>query len=429
MFTLMGNSPKFCDGVSRRGFMQVGAAAIGGLTLADVLRADSVPGTNRRPKSLISICLPGGPSHQDMFDLKPEAPSEIRGEFRPIPTCVPGFEICEHFPQLAAIADKFAVVRSIRDFSNEHSTKQADSGWPENSLKPLGGRPGMGAIASKMLGPIGDCPVTSVSMGGHTSPGYLGQSLKDFGTDNSGRSNMKLSLKEDRLNNRKELLAGLDRFQREADLSGAMVAMDKFTQAAIDVVTSPRFAEALEVDREPASSAERYGATQEQRRRVDRFLTARRLVEAGVRVVSFTFGGWDTHSGNFTTLKRQLPDLDRGLSALIYDLEERGMLQDTMIIMSGEFGRTPRVNQTAGRDHWPQAGFVFVAGGGFKMGQAIGSTDRLGAKPELRPIHLQQVYAAVARKLGIDVDTQQLRDPVGRPQYLFEHREPIMELI
>jgi hypothetical protein len=430
MLTLEGRSPKFCDHVSRRGFMQIGAAGFAGLTLADVLRADSVSGATRRPKSLISICLPGGPTHLDTFDLKPEAPVEVRGELRPIPTVVPGFEICELMPMLAGIADKFAVIRSISDFSNEHSTRQADSGWPEANLKALGGRPGMGAVATKMLGPIGDCPVTSVTMGGHTSPGFLGQSFKDFGTDNAGRSNMKLSMKEDRLHDRKRLLAELDGFRRTADGSGAMVAMDRFTQEAIEVVTSPRFSEALEIEREPASSAERYGLSgSSQRRNTERFLTARRLVEAGVRVVSFTFGGWDTHANNFTSMRNQLPTLDRGLSALIYDLEERNLLQDTMIIMSGEFGRTPRINMTAGRDHWPGAGFVFVAGGGFKTGQFIGTTDRIGAKPIDRPIHLQQVYAAVARKLGIDLETQQLRDPVGRPQYLFEHREVINELI
>jgi len=239
---------------------------------------------------------------------------------------------------------------------------------------------------------------------------------------------MKLSMKEERLNYRKQLLANLDRFRRDADAGGAMVAMDRFTQEAIEVVTSPRFSDALDSSKESESSRRRYGKDDATLQYNQRLLTARRLVEAGVRVVSMTMGGWDTHSENFKSLKNQLPRMDIGLSALIYDLQERGLLEDTIIIMSGEFGRTPRINMTAGRDHWPAAGFVFVAGGGFKTGQFIGSTDRLGAKPADRPIHLQQVYSAVARRMGINIDTQTLRDPVGRPQYLFEHREPIAEL-
>jgi len=427
MITVNGASRSFCDGVSRRGFLCAGAWAAGGLTLADVLRADAAS-TGRRPKSLINICLPGGPSHLDMFDLKPEAPAEVRGEFRPIPTVVPGFEICEHMPELARIADKIAVVRSIRDASNEHTTKQADSGWPEKSLREMGGRPGIGAVTSKFLGRFGDCPVASVALTGHTSPGFLGQSLRDFQPGTSARNTLKLNVAEERLNDRNALLGSLDRFRRDADMSGAMAAMDRFTQDAIDVVTSPRFSDALDSKLEPQSNRDRYGTENNVRQANEKFLVARRLVEAGVRVVSFTWGGWDTHQGNFTRLKQQLPMLSLGLSALIYDLQERGMLQDTIIMMSGEFGRTPRINSSAGRDHWSAASFVFLAGGGLQTGQYIGETDRLGAKPAERPIHLQQVFATVYRQLGINVDTAQLTDPAGRPQYIVEHREPIAEL-
>lgn len=425
MITLVGHSKTFCDRISRRGFLQIGAAGI----WTDLLRADAVS-NGGRPKSLINICLPGGPSHIDTFDLKPEAPAEVRGEFRPISTVVPGFEICQHFPRLAAIADKFTVIRSICDFSGEHSTRQTDSGWPQQSLKDIGGRPGLGAVAAKMLAPIGRCPVTSVAMGGHTSPGYLGPSLKDFSAESSGRENLKLSLSESRLQGRAQLLAELDRFRREADVTGSMDAMDRFTQDAVDVVLSPRFSEALEGEREPRASRERYrGGDPKYLVGNNRIIVARRLIEAGVRVVSMTWGTWDTHGGNFTLLRRDLPYLDAGLSTLILDLEERGLLQDTIILMSGEFGRTPQVNANAGRDHWPAAGFAFVAGGGFNTGGAIGATDRLGAKPIERPLRLQQVYTAVARKMGLDPDHRQLQDTLGRPQYLFDHREPINELL
>jgi len=425
------NSRRFCDGISRRGFLAAGAWAAGGLTLADLLRADaaSPAGSSRRPKSLINICLPGGPSHIDTFDLKPDAPSEVRGEFNPIDTVVPGFQICEHMPELAQIADKISVVRSISDASNEHTTTQADSGWPQKSLAAMGGRPGVGAVMSKLAGRFGDCPVASVALSGHTSPGFLGQALKDFQPGTAARNSLKLNISEDRLNDRKELLGSLDRFRREADVSGSMRAMDRFTQDAIDVVTSPAFSDALDIAKEPESGRKRYYTSEEMRSSNQSFLTARRLVEAGVRVVSFTWGGWDTHADNFKSLKRQLPRLSVGLSALIYDLQERGMLEDTVIMMSGEFGRTPRINSGAGRDHWSAASFVFLAGGGMRHGQAIGTTDRLGNKPEQRPIHLQQVFATVYRSLGIDVDVAQLIDPAGRPQYIVDHREPIRELL
>ena len=425
---------RFCDGISRRGFLTAGAWAAGGLTLADLLRADALaattsPGASRRPKSLINICLPGGPSHLDMFDLKPNAPAEVRGEFNPIDTVVPGFQICEHMPELAKIGDKISVVRSIVDASNEHSTNQSDSGWPEKSLRNIGGRPGVGAVMSKLAGPAGDCPVAAVALNGHTSPGFLGQSLRDFQPGTAARNTLKLNMTEERLNDRTALLGSLDRFRRDADNSGAMKAMDRFTQDAIDVVTSPKFSDALDTSKESESGRRRYYQNEDMRGSNQSLLTARRLVEAGVRVVSLTWGGWDTHQDNFKSLKRSLPRLSVGLSALIYDLQERGMLEDTIIMMSGEFGRTPRINSGAGRDHWPAASFVFLAGGGMRHGQFIGSTDRLGGKPEQRPIHLQQVFATVYRKLGVDVDSAQLIDSAGRPQYVVDHREPIRELI
>jgi hypothetical protein len=431
MLSIIGQPTRsFCDHVSRRDVIKLGAMGMGGLTLADLLRAESQAGSTSKRRSIINICLPGGPSHLDMFDLKPDAPQEIRGEFRPIATNVSGMEICELFPKLAGMADKFAVVRSISDFSAEHTTKQADSGWPEKSLRNLGGRPGIGAIVSKVHGPRPDCPLTSISMGGHTSPGYLGQVFKDYQPDGTGRENLQMRMSEERLNSRVELLASLDHFGRQADTSGSMKALDSFSRKAVDLVTSGKIANALDVDKEdPKVQAMYAGATGRRNNGRSPFLTARRLVEAGVRVVSFTFAGWDTHSGNFTSLRQSLPAMDIGLSALMTDLEQRGLLDDTIIMMSGEFGRTPRVNMTAGRDHWPAAGFLFVAGGGLKGGQMIGSTNRYGERPLDRPVKLQEVYSTVFHQLGIDVGTTQLIDPAGRPQYLFDHRELLQELI
>jgi hypothetical protein len=439
MLSFIGSPQSFCDRLARRDFLRIGALAAGGLTLPDVLRSDAAAATSvgrrdHRPKSIINIYLPGGPSHIDMFDLKPQAPAEIRGEFRPISTNVPGMEICEHFPRLAERADRFAVVRSITGLNEEHRPNQSDSGWSEKSLQDMGGRPGVGAVVSKLQGPAPGCPIASVAMGGFTSPGFLGQSAKDFAPEGSGRNDLRPQrpLPESRLRDRHALLGELDRFRRETDVSGAMQAFDRFTAGAIDVVTTPRFSEALDIDREPAAGRDRYGETRQDTpvgRTNGRFVLARRLIEAGVRVVSFSWHGWDTHDANFTTLKERLPMLDVCLRALLDDLQERGLLDDTMIMMSGEFGRTPRINARAGRDHWAPASFVFVAGGGLRGGQMIGATDRLGAVVQDRPIHLQQVFATVYRQIGIDVETAQFIDPAGRPQYLLDHREPIAELI
>ena len=429
MLTIYGERQGFCDGISRRNFLRIGGLAVGGLTLPDLLRAESAAGLQATGKSIINIYLPGGPTHMDTFDLKPQAPIEFRGSFRPIDTNVPGMQICEHMPKLAQLGDKLVLVRSVSDFKNEHSPRQSDSGWSETSLRMMGGRPGLGPVVTKLHGPSAGCPLASVALSQFTSPGYLGASFKDYQPDGEARANLRLRLDESRLYQRKELLAGLDRFRRDADQSGTMAAADVFTQKAMDVVLSGTIADALDVEKENEKTRETYGLGRSGRQDTRNFLVARRLVEAGVRVVSFTFGGWDTHGQNFDTLKRQLPTMDLGLSALIRDLDERGLLDSTMILISGEFGRTPRVNNGAGRDHWPAAGFAVLAGGGLKTGQVIGSTNHLGERPQDRPVSFQQVFAAIYRQLGIDVDSAQLTDSAGRPQYLVENREPIAELV
>lgn len=432
MLTFLDQRHRFCDGVTRRGFLRVGALAAGGLTWSGLLRARAAAKEHSPPRSIINIYLPGGPSHIDMFDLKPQAPAEIRGSFRPIPTSVPGMVICEHMPKLARMADRFALIRSITGLREEHRANQSDSGWPESDLQRLGGHPGIGAVIARLQGPRPGCPVAAVALGGHTSPGFLGPSYKDFAPDGPGRANLRLRIPQEQLTERRHLLRQLDAFCREADASGMMKAQDRFTQQAMDVVTSTAFAEALDIEREPTASRDQYGTTDQntpQGRTNGRVLIARRLVEAGVRVVSLSWSGWDTHDNNFTTLKGRLPLLDTVLSALLDDLAQRGLLEQTLVMMSGEFGRTPRINPRAGRDHWPAASFMFLAGGGLRTGQVIGSTDRLGAQVQDRPIHLQQIFATVYRQLGIDADTAQLLDGSGRPQYLVEHRDLVSELL
>lgn len=445
MLTIFGDRQDFCDGLSRRNFLKIGGLALGGLTLPQLLRAESLAGARATGKSVINIYLPGGPTHMDIFDLKPDAPKEFRGEFNPIRTNADGVEICELMPDLAKVADKFTIVRSITDMANEHSATQSDSGWSTSSLRQIGGRPGLGSVMSKVCGPAqvtphGTAP-TAIDLTNWTAAGFLGPLHQAYRPDGTGRSNLKLnnSVSLERLNDRRALLGDLDRLRRDADSHHMMEAIDSFTERAVGIITSGELAKALDVTQEDPRVAERYnlssaggggnGRRRGNRSNTENFLIARRLVEAGVRCVSLSWGGWDTHGDNFNSMKNQLPRLDRGLSALIEDLDTRGMLDNTIIMMSGEFGRTPRINSGAGRDHWPQAAFFFLAGGGMRHGQVIGSTNRLGEVPKDRPVRLQNVFQTVYHQLGIDTNAITLTDPNGRPQYLLDHREPLLELV
>ena len=433
MFGFTGAARRFCDGVSRRDFLKVGATGIAGLSLPGLLRAEAAAGAKATGRSIINIYLPGGPTHMDTFDLKPLAPKEFRGEFMPIATKVAGMEICELMPMLASVADKTVIVRSTTGVNNEHNPAQSDSGWSERDLKSLGGRPGVGAVLSKVCGPAvttdrGTAP-TSVDLNNWGKSGYLGPMHMPFRPDGAARQNLTLNkmVAESRFTERNELLAGFDRFRAETDAKGMMEALDSFEQRAVSLITSGHVSAALETSKESPELLERYGI--KKNRDNERFLLARKLVQAGCRSVALSWGGWDTHSNNFESMRKQLPALDRALSALIEDLEHHGMLDRTIILMSGEFGRTPRINGGAGRDHWPQASFFFMAGGGLKTGQVIGSTNRNGERPDDRPVHIQEVFATVYHQLGIDLDTTQLFDTAGRPQYILDYRRPIAELV
>jgi hypothetical protein len=433
MFTFLGETRKYCDRVARRDFLRIGGLAMGGLTLPGLLRAEQASGGRATGKSIINIYLGGGPPHLDMFDLKPTAPREFRGEFMPISTNVPGLEVCELMPRLATIGDKFSVIRSITGLHEEHAPHQSDSGWSELSLRNMGGRPGIGSVMSKLWGPSqttshGTTP-TFIDLTGWTKTGFTGQVNAGFRPDGEGRQSLSLNKKisVQRLDDRTALLGGLDRLQRQVDHSGMMTAIDSYTERAVGIVTTGELAKALDLKREDPRFLSRYGT--EKGMGNDRFILARRLIQAGVRCVAFSWGGWDTHGDNFGQMRRQLPSLDCALTALIEDLDAHGLLDSTIIMMSGEFGRTPRVNGGAGRDHWPRASFFFLAGGGFRHGQAIGETSRNGEEPVQRPIHIQNVFHTIYHSLGIDANTVTLTDPNGRPQYLVENRNLVMELL
>jgi hypothetical protein len=434
-------------GTTRRGFLRVGALTLGGLTLGDVLRLRAeAPSPDRpRQKSVIMIHLSGGPSHLDMYDMKPGAPAEYRGEFRPIRTNVPGIEICELMPRQARTADRFTLLRGVR-FTELHTANEFYSGfpWQESPRAPVPGearRPALGAVVSRLRG--GSAVPPYVSLGNKADwelASYVGLEHEPFRAGGDAREPLQnLSPHRDvsaaRLGSRKDLLRAFDTLRRDLDSRGSMQGLDGFQARALQMVVSGRVRAAFDLDREPDAVRARYGRgpVKHGTHPGPVLLQARRLVEAGVSVVTacvFGAGPWDTHRDNFTTLRELIPPLDQALSALIVDLDERGLLPDVAVLMGGEFGRTPRLgDQTPdGRSHWPEAGFLWVAGGGLKTGQVIGATDARGERAVGTPIRLQNVLATLYTVLGIDPATT-FADYDGRPQYVLEDREPVPELL
>ncbi|MEC8591401.1 MAG: DUF1501 domain-containing protein [Planctomycetota bacterium] len=445
MLPVFGPSVRLCQGKTRREAMRIGALGLGGLTLPNLLRAEQAAGVGSNVKSVIMIYLVGAPPHQDMYDLKMDAPSEIRGEFQPIPTNVPGIEICEHLPGLAKVMDRCVPLRSVYGSpSGAHDSFICYTGRTTQK-HPAGGWPAIGSVVSKIQGPVNPSVPPFVGLApdaGHPPygspglPGFLGVGHAAFRPSGPARADMVLQgIEQERLQNRKSLRSALDRFRRASDASGAMEGLDTIEQQALDILTSSRLAEALDLSKEDPVVRERYGKGFEKRygdgapRNCEHFLMARRLVEAGVRVVTLNFGRWDFHSRNFSEARdTHLPYFDQGLSALIEDLYERGMDKDVAVVAWGEFGRTPKINKDAGRDHWPRVGGGLIAGGGFRTGQVIGATDRLGGEVADRPVHFGEVHATLHRFLGIP-EGATVDDLTGRPQYLVDGHQPLHEII
>jgi len=424
MFTLWGSSQRFCDGISRRNFLQIGAFGAG-LSLAGMLRAREASGTRSSSKAAIMIYLPGGPSHMDMYDLKPDAPKEFRGEFKPIKTNVPGVQICEHFPMQAKMWDKLACIRSVVSV-DEHSDSLVMTGYSENANRTAH-HPSFGAVMSKMRGSTANDIPPFVSLRGMsrgTEPGFLGVAHRPFTPDGQCFRNLRLAggVDGERMDDRKSLLSSFDTLQRDIDNTGTMKGIDSFTSRAFDMVASGAVRKALDLKREDPRSRDRYKGCEQ-------FLTARRLVESGVGCVTLSIGGWDTHSSNFKTLKRQLPIVDRGVANLVQDLHDRGLDKDVVVVMWGEFGRTPKINGSdGGRDHWSPVMSALVAGGGLKMGQAIGSSSARGEYPRDRRCTVPQVLATLYKAVGID-PSKTFSNGSGRPMYILDQREPVKELI
>ena len=488
MLNILGPQSRFCDGLSRRSFLSIGSLAMGGMGLREVLAAEAVQGNSRPNKATIMILLPGGPPHQDMVDLKPTAPSEIRGPFQPIRTNVPGIDLGETMPRTAAIMDKMAIVRSLYGGLNDHNVHINLTGWethpqmgdsPHRPGFPLGGWPSLGAVASKIHGPIDPSLPAFISLSPPNAEsttraslnqsGFLGIGHAGFEPNRRKRddigyksgvskeqvnadaeSGADITLKGislDRLGNRKQLLKSFDRFRRDADSRGVMDGMDTLTRQAFGILTSSRLANALNFRDEPAELVRRYGISDAATpvhggpELLKQFLVATRLVEAGCRCVTLAFsqwplermsrGGfnWDWHKENFLNVRATVPMLDIGLSAMVEDLHARGLADDVSVVVWGEFGRTPRINANAGRDHWPNANMCIMAGGGMQTGQVVGSTNRLGEVPQDRPVHYREVFATLYHNMGIDPETLTLEDLRGRPHYVVDQRKPIGELI
>ncbi len=452
MLTIHGRPPQksgYCDGVSRRNFLRIGTLSLGGLALPQILQAEAASGrrsSGQAHKAVIMIFLPGGPSHQDMFDLKTDAPSEVRGEFKPIGTNVPGIQICEHLPLLAKLADKYTLIRSMVGAFDDHDAYQCLTGRPNRNLPP-GGWPSMGSVLSRLQGPVNQTMPPFVGLSPKMGemrwarsgdPGFLGVGHAPFQPNKGGgKDDMTLNgVTLDRLADRKALLSSFDQFRRDLDGSGMMQGLDSFNEQAFGILTSSRLLEALDVSKEDPKVREMYGKGDPKNRddggpkMMEHMLVARRLVEAGARCVTLAFSRWDHHGDNFGALRQDLPLLDRGVSALLTDLHQRGLDKDVSVVMWGEFGRTPTINKDAGRDHWPRVSFSMLAGGGLRHGQVIGATDRLGGEASERPVRFGEVFASLYHGMGIDVNKVTVQDLTGRPQFLVEDGlQPMRELI
>lgn len=447
--------------VDRRSALKFGFLGCGGLSLAELLRAEAAASPAEeaaaRKTSVIILHMRGGPSQLETWDMKPEAPVEIRGEFQPIPTSVPGIELCELLPQTAAIMHKWSIVRSLQhppqygDVSHSRGDQVVFTGYPPGLKENENAHPSMGSVVSRQLqslDPAMPAYVMVPRMIPGTASAYLGPTHQPFETlADPASKNGKFEVPNlqtpqgivaDRISDRRRLLEAFDGIRRDVDREGMLAAMDAYQRQAWEIVTGSRVREAFDLDSEPQALRDRYGYPPQYTPRMraggdnpgwnQRLLLARRLVEAGVRLVTVDLRWWDTHDDNFWSLKNGfLPPFDQAYSALIEDLDDRGLLDTTLVVAWGEHGRTPRVNGTAGRDHWMSAFSAAIAGGGVQGGRVVGATDSHAATVKDNPKHPQDVLATVYRHLGVDW-TAQYHDHSGRPHPVLPFGKPIDEL-
>ncbi|MCA8997523.1 MAG: DUF1501 domain-containing protein [Planctomycetaceae bacterium] len=431
---------------SRRSFLQTGLTAIGGLSLPQLIGLQQASGgtsSSREPRSVILFWLSGGPSHLDMWDPKPEAPQEIRGPYNSIPTKIPGVRFSEHLPLQASIAEKLTIIRSVDCSASNHTPITMQAGNPlaqrTNDGKDGAGFPSMGSIAAKFRGPndrdlpafvgLADSWVSDVWEAGHMGTDYA--PVK--GTELSGKFALPEGLQISRLSDREHVRRQLDKFGQQIEGHETLQRTAQYNQQAYDLVLSGKIQRAFNLEEETPETKAAYGKESI----AQKALLARRLVEAGVTfvLVSGAWGYFDHHGDNVRWggiekgLTPLLPRVDRTLHALITDLDQRGRLDDTLILMMGEFGRSPVINKEAGRDHWTNVMSMIVAGGGYQHGQVIGSTDRRGGAIESNPVRPQDLAATVFSHLGIDLNSHWM-NAQGRPiPIVTEGGRPIPELI
>ena len=430
-----------CDGINRRGFLRAGALTLGGMTLSGLLRRQAMAAAAGEAAKDISVILfwqGGGPSHLDMWDLKPNAPSEFRGIFNPISTSLDGLQVSEHMPRIAKIADKLAVMRSVTHDDSGHgsATHTLLTGYKPTNDIPANEAPSYGSIVAKEMGArVEGFPayVAVPTAPRSTAAAYLGVAYNPFETQGDPNSpdfsvqNLKVpnGLTLDRLENRRALLGHFDTLRRDIDSSGLIGGMDAFAQQAYNIVTSPKVQAAFDISKEDDKTRDLYGRTTWGQNT----LLARRLIESGVRFVTVDVGGWDTHANNFETLKnKKLPQFDQAYAALIEDLDRRGQLDRTLVLNWGEFGRTPRINKDAGRDHWSNVFSVVMAGAGLKRGIVVGESDARAEFPKERPISPQDVLSTMYHQLGIN-QTKEYTNEAQRPVPILNYGEPIKEII
>jgi hypothetical protein len=434
MFNLIGSRKGTnCDGTSRRDFLKVGALGLGGLMLPDLLRARAAAAAEGKPTrktSVVWLWLGGGPTQIETFDPKMDAPAEFRSTVGAVKTSLPGVEFGGVFPELAKVADKMAVMRSFAHTNSGHGggTHWVMTGYnfvqADNGAAPI--RPGMGSILARHRGannPQTGLP-TYVRMNGilGDGPAWLGSPYAPFDVGGNARTNMNLKVPLENLADRRSLLKGFDTIDRDLDRSGLMRGLDNFDQQAFDLILS-RARETFDINKEDPRARDRYG-----KGLGEQLLMARRLCEAGVGFVTIQHGGWDMHGNIAMALKQTAPAVDHAVAAFIEDTTSRGLDDDVLLVVTGEFGRTPRINGGAGRDHHALLSTLALAGGGLKMGQVVGESSAKAEVPKTTPITPQDLMATVFHVLGLPQDLH-YKDPSGRPSPMVDGGKPIAELV
>ncbi|MFP6700444.1 MAG: DUF1501 domain-containing protein [Planctomycetaceae bacterium] len=436
-------SRQYCDGLTRRNCLQLGLGALGGVGLSGMLRLQAESAAaDARKRSCILVWLDGGPTHYETFDPKPKAPSEVRGEFHPISTSVPGVQFSEHLVRLAKSAGDFAVIRSIRHNQGNHGAGNhyMMTGAPPRIPVSCGAfvsfHPSLGSVTAHDRGQSGGLPqyFSMPRMSRSGGPNFLGARYAPFVVPDDPNGEgfrvrdvaLPKGLAELRFGSRRELRALVDRLKRIDDkvAGDPVLALDDYYRQGYDLVTSPEAQKAFDIHSESDTVRESYGRNSFGQRA----LLARRLVEAGVPFVTLYEGGWDHHGGIFSACRKRLPGWDQTLSTLLDDLAQRGLLESTLVLVLGEFGRTPKINARGGRDHWSNAMSVLMAGAGTPGGTVVGATDRAGYSAVDRVLSPENFASTVYTKLGINPD-QAMYTPQGRPVHLVSDPTPIQELL